>query len=259
MSEPSESILDLAELRDFATVVTEIRNSHANFGPTASGWTEADGLYCAVCGGRRRMSIKRLFWRASSTDGLPMEFTREGETPALFGLACMQCKTEAAVLVYAGPDGPDLAILSSERGGLSTPNTPRGVSYYLDQAYRAESISATSAATAMYRSAVEMLLFEQGYQNGMLNKKIDSLLADPNPPAWREQVDSEYLDVLKQLGNAAIHPNDGDVTKQSVLDRQLLAEIRVVFEELLDIVYERPAREAARKAKLRSASDAFVS
>jgi hypothetical protein len=205
------------------------------------------------------MSIQRLFWRANGADGSPMVFTREGETPALFGLACMQCKTEATALVYAGPDGPDLAILSSARGGLSTPNTPDSVSYYLDQAHRAESIAATSAATAMYRSAVEMLLFEQGYQNGMLNKKIEALLADSNPPAWREQVDSEYLDALKQLGNAAIHPNDGDVTKQRVLDRQLIAEIRVVFEELLDVVYERPAREAARKAKLRSASEAFAS
>lgn len=30
-----------------------------------------------------------------------------------------------------------------------------------------------------------------------------------------------------------------------------------VFEELLDVVYERPARDAARKARLRSASDAL--
>ncbi len=102
-----------------------------------------------------------------------------------------------------------------------------------------------------------MLLFEQGYKSGMLNKKIENLLADSAAPQWRDRVDDEYLKVLKDLGNAAIHPNDGDIEKQKTLDRGLLVEIRVVFEELLDVVYERPARDAARKAKLRSASDAF--
>lgn len=203
------------------------------------------------------MVIRRLFWRADYRSGDFQGFHGPQETPALFSLECVQCKNENAATVFAGPDGPDLAILTGSRGGLSTPNTPDSVSYYLDQAHRAESMSATSAATAMYRSAVEMLLFEQGYQYGMLNKKIENLLTDSTPPPWRDRVDDEYLKVLKDLGNAAIHPNDGDIEKQKTLDRGLLVEIRVVFEELLDVVYERPARDAARKAKLRSASDAL--
>jgi len=69
-------------------------------------------------------------------------------------------------------------------------------------------------------------------------------------------MDDEYLKVLKDLGSAAIHPNDGDIERQKTLDRGLLVEIRVVFEELLDVVYEHPARDAVRRARLRSASDA---
>lgn len=248
---------DLADLLDFATAVAGLRKSLANSGPSYYGRIEADGLYCPSCGGRRRMSITRLFWGAEANDGEFKHFLRESETPALFRLVCVQCKAKAAALVYRGPDGPDIAILSSQRGGLSTPNTPAGVAYYLDQAHRAESVSASSAAAAMYRSALEMLLFQQGYQAGMLDSKIKNLLADSDPPDWRDGIESEYLAVLKRIGNGAMHPNDGDVKRQNVLDRTLLAELRVVFEELLDVVYERPARTAARKAKLDAVASAL--
>jgi hypothetical protein len=62
-----------------------------------------------------------------------------------------------------------------------------------------------------------MLLFEQGYTEGMLNKKIEALMTDTKPPEWRGRIDSAYLSVIKDLGNAAIHPNDGDIEKQKAL------------------------------------------
>jgi hypothetical protein len=111
----------------------------------------------------------------------------------------------------------------------------------------------------MYRSALEMLLHKEGYEKGMLNQKIVELLADTSPPAWRDQIDSAYLDALKQIGNAAIHPNDGDITKQAALDRELLIALRAVFSELLDTIYERPVIEAARKARLTGAVQSFKS
>ena len=71
------------------------------------------------------------------------------------------------------------------------------------------------------------------------------------------RIDSDFLDALKELGNAAIHPNDGDESRQAVLDRKLLLELRAVFVELLDEVYERPTREASRKAALDEARRTF--
>jgi hypothetical protein len=91
----------------------------------------------------------------------------------------------------------------------------------------------------------------------MLNQKIADLEAATSPPRWRDQIDTEYFEVMKALGNAAIHPNDGDVERQSVLDRELLLQVRALFEELLDVIYERPAKEAARKAALKAAADSF--
>lgn len=178
--------------------------------------------------------------------------------PALFTMMCAQCKSLHTALVHEGPDGYELAIFSAERGGFSTPHTPDSVSYYLDQAHRAESVGATSAAAGMYRSALEMLLYVQGYTKGMLKTKIDDLLADTNPPKWRDQIHPDYLDALKDIGNGAMHPNDGDVKRQRVLDGALLGLLRGVFEEILDAAYERPAVEAARRAKLASAAKSFT-
>jgi hypothetical protein len=63
---------------------------------------------------------------------------------------------------------------------------------------------------------------------------------------------------LKKLGNAATHPNDGDVEKQEGLDRELVIQVRAAFEELLDTIYERPAKAAARQQQLSEAVEAIT-
>ena len=59
-------------------------------------------------------------------------------------------------------------VLPNRTGGLAMPNTPEGVAFYLDQAAKSHSVGANSAAIAMYRGALEHLLFQQGYKTGML-------------------------------------------------------------------------------------------
>ena len=81
-------------------------------------------------------------------------------------------------LVYQGPAGPDLVVLPSQPGGLRTQHTPESVAFYLDQAQRAESVGARSGAAAMYRGALEHLLFEQGYRQAMLGPKLERLERD---------------------------------------------------------------------------------
>jgi hypothetical protein len=50
----------------------------------------------------------------------------------------------------------------------------------------------------------------------------------------------------KDLGNYSIHPNDGTIQGPQRLDPILLSHIKATFVELLDLVYEDPARRAAR-------------
>jgi len=151
-----------------------------------------------------------------------------------------------------------MAVFSGVAGGLSTAHTPVSIAYYLDQAYKAQSASAHTAAIAMYRAAIEHLLFDQVYKMRQLGQKIAALIQaveDGGGPQWARKLDMEFLQVLKDLGNYSIHSNDGDVSAQSVFDQSLLAQVQATVLELLEIVYEEPLRRAARLKALTSARE----
>jgi hypothetical protein len=169
----------------------------------------------------------------------------------------VQCKSNLTLVVSPGPQGIQLVALPETYGGLSTPNTPDGVKYYLDQAERARSVGALSAAVVMFRSALEHLLHEQGFTEGMLGKRLDALENSANPPWWRDQLHKDYLKVINNLGSAAIHANDGDVGQQAIFEEQLLREVRELFTELLDLVYEREHEKASRLARLQQAASSI--
>lgn len=145
----------------------------------------------------------------------------------------------------------ELAALPESYGGLATPNTPPPVAYYLDQAHRARSVGARSAAAAMYRAALEQVLFEQGFTEGTLGHKINALLDDDEPPVWVSELDSEYLTVIKIIGDGAIHANDGDVEKQKEIDFAAVLAVDALFAEILDVIYERTHERRERLASLK--------
>jgi hypothetical protein len=203
-------------------------------------------LHCPTCGDVRRMRVLVRF-KTSGSSAPP---------PLLATMTCVQCDTLFTALLYQGPSGPALAVLPSTNGGLTTPHTPAGVGYYLDQAQRAHSIGANSAAVAMFRGALEHLLFDQGFKTGMCGKKITDLEAAikaGTAPKWANELDTEFLTVMKQLGDGSIHPNDGDITKQEVLDSQLIAKVRHTFQLLLFLIYEVPLKKVERLSDLKAA------
>jgi hypothetical protein len=237
---------------------------------TKWAFVEPQDIYCAVCGGPRRTAVQLLYWRAPDERELVMEAAKERLPGANRGIAerfapivaifrCLQCSTESTALLFEGPSGFELAIFPKVPGGLSTPHTPNSVAYYLDQAKRAQSVGANSAAVAMYRSALEHLLYEQGYTDRMLGPKLAALqreLADGTAKKWARDLKSEYLTVIKKLGDAAIHPGDGSAERQQALDDALLRQLEITFNELLAVVYEREHEEAERLEALKSALEA---
>lgn len=157
--------------------------------------------------------------------------------------------TNFTAVLYKGPEDLSLAVLPSTYGGLTTPHTPKGVAYYLDQAQRARAVGANSAAVAMFRGALEHLLFEQGFQKGMCGQKLKELeaaVAKGTAPKWALELDGEFLQVMKQLGDGAIHPNDGNIEGQKVLDGDLIAKLTHTFHMLLFVIYELPYEKQKR-------------
>jgi hypothetical protein len=89
----------------------------------------------------------------------------------------------------------------------------------------------------------------------MLGPKLDALeraITEGTAPAWVDEIGPEYLKVIKDLGNIATHTNGGDLAKQEELDARLYREVELTFLELLELIYERPARRKQRLAEFKS-------
>ena len=126
----------------------------------------AGSIYCATCGGRRVVNARHIVTDRHHPDS---------QASSLWMLTCRQCHAVFTLLQLQSPNGASIVCLPSTHGGISTPHAPPAVTYYLDQAHRAQCLSARSAAVAMYRAALEQLLFDQGFTRGMLNQKIEDL------------------------------------------------------------------------------------
>jgi hypothetical protein len=210
-------------------------------------------MYCPTCGEIRMMDICNTYTELNDTILKNTFISNEGDsvkaqqiidrllTPSLWNYTCRQCASTFTSLIYKGPKGQSIAVLPSCYGGLSTPNTPDSVAYYLDQANRAKSVSANSAAMAMYRAALDHILFEQGYTKGMLGARLNELekdISNKKATRWAMDLETEFLNYLKEFGNESIHTNDGDITKQEKIDNDLLSKVDIVFSMLLFRIYE---------------------
>ena len=71
-------------------------------------------------------------------------------------------------------------------------------------------------------------------------------------------LDDEYFRVIKDLGNAAIHPNDGNVERQHGFEAALLRQVGALFAELLDVIYEQPEKRKQRLGTLRKAAETIT-
>jgi hypothetical protein len=222
-------------------------------------------IYCGRCKGDRRVRIYTSTFFDTQSGHYPGFGQRlqisifSTPLPALFRYVCIQCDAAWSALVYPSQDEIRLALLPAHfgAGGIASENTPQGVAYYLDQAARCHYISANSAAITMLRSALEWLLEEQGYTERMLGPKLaalDKAIVGGTAPSWVNEISPEYLKVIKDLGNIAAHTNGGELAKQDALDAQIYRQVELTFLELLEVIYERPAKQAQRLAELKKAS-----
>jgi hypothetical protein len=230
-------------------------------------------LFCPGCGDVRRASVRCLDAFIGGTDRKPafpgtlsygtinkVLDTADQLCPSWFEYRCTQCSTVFIAIVYKGPDGPSLVVLPDKRGGLATPHSPPMVAYYLDQAHRSRCMEAYTAAVAMYRGALDSLLFEQGFTGRMLGPKIAALeqaITAGKAPAWTAHLESDFLKAIKDLGNASMHPDNADVTAHLELDADLCSQMDGLFQMLLWVVYEEPHKRASALSTLQAKKRAF--
>lgn len=181
--------------------------------------------------------LGRLFGKIFSKRPNPRFASTEPATLLLY--SCVQCKNRFNVVVHQDEDGPTIAVLPSFHGGLSTPNTPPTVAYYVDQANKACSVKANGAAIAMFRAALDQLLEEQGFAQASLPLKLRGLEAaiqKGTAPDWVKYISTDLLTVIKELGDSGMHPNE--ISKLREYDDTLSVRSQIAFATVLNAVYE---------------------
>lgn len=175
-----------------------------------------------------------------------------------FRFTCVTCNTSAISIVYGTPERPVLLVLFSQSGSIATDRTPETVRYFLEQAYLCNSMKAYSATLAMYRTALDALLFNQGFTDGMVGQKLRLLeekIESGTAPSWAAGIEKEYLAVIKNLGNSSLHISTEDITREREISDAAIHEVELAFNELLDRVYEHEARQRERLEKLKAIED----
>ena len=165
---------------------------------------------------------------------------------------CRQCHNETFLIRHTVDGEPTLTFVYSTALQYDTSCVPEGVNYYMGQAFKSKSVGAYSAAMAMYRSALEFLLYENGFDEKRLFDKIKSF--EDNPPSWATSLSSQFMDVIKDLGNSSVHPNGGDISEQEKFDFEMLEVVEETMNELIERAYILPQREKERLSVLSKAS-----
>jgi hypothetical protein len=117
------------------------------------------------------------------------------------------------------------------------------------------SVKAYSAVFAMYRSALDCILLNQGYQGRQLGDKINELKEDlkqNSGPTWAKEIDSSVLDDLSKMGSSSLHADAGnfEVEKNLTSEDVLLAESHL--REILYCVYEKDEERKEKRERLAS-------
>ncbi|MHA6530196.1 DUF4145 domain-containing protein [Paenibacillus sp. BAC0078] len=226
---------------------------------TVSQFPMKEEIHCSMCGDARKNEIQPLSLNNNFNDRyfeqLQISLRQKKQYyqrsfietvytmlfPSFWKCRCLQCDSISYIVLYKGPRSFELLILPSSEGGITTPNTPKNVSFYLDQANRAHIMGASSAAMAMYRTAIEQILVGEGYTVRMLGPKIQNLIKDienSTGPKWASDIDVDFLQYIKKLGDSAIHANDGDIDRQKNLDNELIISVKEAISFLLYAIYE---------------------
>lgn len=228
------------------------RDSYFGIGVTGPRH-EDDRVHCPTCGDRRRVNIRMLYpVRPTPPEGDAAN-SLAWLLPALFEWTCTTCDGKILVLLYDGPNGHTLMTIPSSYGAMATPRTPQSVAYYLDQAHRCKCVSAFSAAVAMFRTALDHLLFEQGFRENTLAEKIHAMrteLRDGNLAIWAHDVDAKFLEVAQYLGERSALPVDAEFAEKATLDERSCLLIQATFAYLLFVTYELPHQRESALASL---------
>lgn len=218
-------------------------------------WVSINKIFCPDCAADRKVKVRVLLHSGPLTRlarATPVTNQQRIDTnesgPSLLVFICEQCWLQFNCLLFDEIINTEtetkILIFANGAGGLATPHTPPEIKHFINEAYKCQCAGANGAAIEMYRAALEQLLFTEGFDDRMLNAKLDALEAAKNngtAKPWAVEVDVQMLHILRKLGNEVAHPK----TPQSLatFDAETISGVQEVFQYLLTDIYERPIQQ----------------
>lgn len=129
--------------------------------------------------------------------------------------------------------------------GKEFPDVPQHIADAASEAHVCQSVGAHRAAGAMARAVVEATAKEKGITSGTLIKKIDEMNAQRIVAPHVAEAAHE----IRHFGNDMAHGDFIDPVTAEDAD-----EVLAMMDQILDDVFQSPARIAARKAARQAAS-----
>lgn len=157
---------------------------------------------------------------------------------------CCHCENYSNVLIYKENSKPSISVIHEKYDISSSNDIPYNITYYINEALKCKNVNAYSASVAMYRTALDNLLYDNGYTQNKLASKISQLEEDKasgKDDSWLYFINEESLDTLRQLGNYSVHPNNGNINIQEAFyDEKFIHSINKMFKIILDCIYIKP-------------------
>ena len=188
---------------------------------------------------------------------MPPGFRRTDATLYQAGFSCDECKHFSVGYAWGSSslsgsslsewlnDSAELTWEPKRSSGKKFPDVPQHIADAASEAHVCQSVGAHRAAGAMARAVVEATAKEKGITSGTLIKKIDAMNAQRIVAPHVAEAAHE----IRHFGNDMAHGDFIDPVTAEDAD-----EVLAMMDQILDDVFQSPARIAARKAARQAAS-----
>ena len=180
-------------------------------------------------------------------DASIVESTYYGNSVVLIH-TCRQCGSEN-IIIHHSVNGSE--IISTVRSIQSSviEGVPDVVSFYFNQAQKSMDSQIYCASMAMFRSCLESILIDQKINGDDLFSKINNL--DPTVHPWVRDLDVDYMDVIRLLGNFSVHPKDNDIEKIRQIDSDTVYIVKNTILQLIQKIYLEPKKRQQELSDLK--------
>ena len=162
---------------------------------------------------------------------------------------CRQCNNESIIVHHQLEKTATVSIIHCVNSLSLPPAVPEVVNFFYSEANKAKGSSAFCASMAMFRACVESILIDLEISGKTLKDRIQNI---PPEDSRLRDLDAKYMDIIRQLGNISVHPNDNNIEILKKITAESIRIVQLAVYSLIDTVYIQPEKKMKEIADLDS-------